>query len=210
MKRDNQKEQNKKAQNVRKERMIAERQDESARAIVKLHVSDIVIVLVLTLLSITCLFPFIHVFAKSISENSYVTAKEVFLIPKGLTLAAYRSIFQDGSLTRSMIYSVGVTLLFTLLGMIACICAAYPLSKKRLKGKAFFTFILMVPMYFNAGLLPTYLLYKDLKLINNMWVLILPLIYSAYNMLIMKNYFISNIPEELEESAFLDGASNIQ
>ena len=94
--------------------------------------------------------------------------------------------------------------------MIVCTCAAYPLSKKRLKGRAFFTFILMVPMYFGAGIIPAYLLMKDLHLLDNMWVLILPLIYSSYNMLIMKNFFMSTIPDSLEESAFLDGASNIQ
>ena len=94
--------------------------------------------------------------------------------------------------------------------MIACTCAAYPLSKKRLKGKYFFTFILMVPMYFGAGLIPTYLIYKQFGLLDTVWVLILPLIYSPYNMLIMKTYFLSSIPDTLEEAAFLDGASNFQ
>ena len=109
-----------------------------------------------------------------------------------------------------MKYSVFITAVFTLLGMLVCTCAAYPLSKKRLKGRSVMTFLLMVPMYFSAGLLPTYLLYFNLHLIDNWWVLILPLIYSPYNMLIMKNNFMSNIPDELEESAFLDGASNFQ
>ena len=68
----------------------------------------------------------------------------------------------------------------------------------------------MFPMYFSAGLIPTYLVLKDLHLLDNMWVLILPLIYSPYNMLIMKTYFQSSIPDSLEESAFLDGASNFQ
>lgn len=180
------------------------------RAVLKFHISDALIMLVLSVLALTCILPFLHVFAKSVSSNSFVTAKEVFLLPKGFSLDAYRSIFQDGSLTRSMLFSIVVTLIFTALGMFVCTCAAYPLSRKRLKGKSVITFLLMVPMYFSAGLLPTYLLYKDLKLINSMWVLILPLVYSAYNMLIMKNFFIANIPDELEESGFLDGASNIQ
>ena len=109
-----------------------------------------------------------------------------------------------------MKYSVFITAVFTVLGMLVCTCAAYPLSKRRLKGRNVITFLLMIPMYFSAGLLPTYLLYYRLKLIDNWWVLILPLIYSPYNMLIMKNFFMSNIPDELEESAFLDGASNFQ
>ncbi|MFR8844577.1 MAG: carbohydrate ABC transporter permease [Waltera sp.] len=82
--------------------------------------------------------------------------------------------------------------------------------KKRLKGKKLLTFLLMVPMYFSAGIIPSYLLYQKLHVLDTMWVLILPLIYSPYNMLIMKNYFQSTIPDSLEESAFLDGASNFQ
>jgi putative aldouronate transport system permease protein len=65
-------------------------------------------------------------------------------------------------------------------------------------------------MYFSAGIIPTYLLYHNLNMLDTMWVLIFPLIYSPYNMLIMKNYFVSSIPDELEESAFLDGATNLQ
>lgn len=188
----------------------AEVTNEGNRAINKFRVSDVVIMLVLVLLCLTCIMPFIHLLAKSISGNSYVLAKQVAFIPKGINFAAYVSIFKDGSMVRSMLYSIIVTLIFTALGMLACTCAAYPLSKKRLKGKSVFTFLLMFPMYFSAGLIPTYLLYSNLKLLDNMWVLILPLIYSPYNMLIMKTYFQSSIPDSLEESAFLDGASNLQ
>ncbi len=183
---------------------------DGSRAINKFRLSDGIIMLVLTLLCLTCILPFIYLAAKSISSNNAVLAKSVYLIPKDITFDAYVSLFKDGSMVRSMIYSVIVTLIFTALGMVACTCAAYPLSKKRLKGRTAFTFLLMVPMYFSAGLIPTYLLFKDLKLLDNMWVLIWPLIYSPYNMLIMKTYLQTSIPDSLEESAFLDGASNLQ
>ncbi len=183
---------------------------DGSRAINKFRLSDGIIMLVLTLLCLTCILPFIYLAAKSISSNNAVLAKSVYLIPKDVTFDAYVSLFKDGSMVRSMIYSVIVTLIFTALGMVACTCAAYPLSKKRLKGRTAFTFLLMVPMYFSAGLIPTYLLFKDLKLLDNMWVLIWPLIYSPYNMLIMKTYLQTSIPDSLEESAFLDGASNLQ
>lgn len=196
----------------RKEEMIrgAEISSDGNRAINKFRIGDALMMLVLVILCLTCVLPFIHLAAKSISSNSAVMAKSVFLWPKGLTFDAYASLFRDGSMVRSMIYSVWVTMIFTLLGMIACTCAAYPLSKKRLKGRMFFTFVLMLPMYFGAGLIPSYLLMKDLHLLDTMWVLILPLIYSPYNMLIMKTFFQSSIPDSLEESAFLDGATNIQ
>jgi len=183
---------------------------DGSRAINKLRISDVVMVLILVILCATCVLPFIHLAAKSVSSNTAVLAKRVTLLPIGFNLDAYGSIFSDGSMVRSMGFSVVVTLIFTLLGMIVCTCAAYPLSRKRLKGRSFFTLILMFPMYFGAGLIPTYLLFKQLHLLDTMWVLILPLIYSPYNMLIMKTFFQSSIPDSLEEAAFLDGASNFQ
>ena len=188
----------------------AEVSNDGNRAINKFRISDAVIMIVLVLLCLTCILPFIHLLAKSISGNSFVLSKQVAFIPKGINFAAYVSIFKDGSMVRSMVYSIIVTLIFTVLGMLVCTCAAYPLSKKRLKGRTVLTYLLMFPMYFSAGLIPTYLLFSNLKLLDNMWVLVLPLIYSPYNMLIMKTYLQSSIPDSLEESAFLDGASNFQ
>jgi putative aldouronate transport system permease protein len=181
-----------------------------ARAINKFHVSDFVIMFILVVLCATCVLPFLHVAAKSISGTTAVMAKSVYFWPKDFSLDAYKQVLGDSSMTYSMLFSVIVTIIFTLLGMIACTCAAYPLSKKRLKGKKLITFVLMVPMYFSAGVIPSFLLYQKLHVYDTMWVLILPLIYSPYNMLIMKNYFQSTIPDSLEESAFLDGASNFQ
>lgn len=184
--------------------------DEASRAINKFRVSDAVMIIVITLLCITCVAPFFHLLSKSISSNAMVMAKKVYFLPKEMTFAAYQSIIEDGTYVYSFVYSVIVTAIFTLLGMLACTCAAYPLSKKRLKGKYLFTFILMLPMYFGAGLIPTYLVFRSYHLLDTMWVLILPLIYSPYNMLIMKTYFLSSIPDTLEEAAFLDGATNFQ
>lgn len=183
---------------------------EGNRAINKFRFGDAIMMAIIIILCLTCVLPFIHLAAKSVSANEFVMANKVFLLPKGFTVDAYRAIFEDGSMLRSMGFSVYVTLLFTVLGMIVCTCAAYPLSKKRLKGKLFFTFLLMFPMYFGAGLIPTFVLYYRLGLTDTMWVLIFPLIYSPYNMLIMKTFFQTSIPDSLEESAFLDGASNFQ
>ncbi len=179
-------------------------------AINKFRVSDFIMMAVIVLLCLTCILPFIHVAVKSISGNTAVLAKQVFFWPKDITLDAFKRVFGDNTMTYSMLFSVIVTLVFTFLGMIVCTCAAYPLSKKRLKGRSVITFLLMVSMYFNAGIIPAYLLYQQLNVLDTVWVLILPLIYSPYNMLIMKNFFLSTIPDSLEESAFLDGASNFQ
>ena len=174
------------------------------------RVSDFVIAFVIFLLCLTCIVPFLHVAAKSISSNSAVLAKQVYLWPKQLNFDAYRSIFRNGQMTHAMLYTVLVTALFTVIGMVITTCAAYPLAMHGLKGRGFFAFILMFTMYFGAGLIPTYLLYKDLNLINTMWVLVLPLSFSPYNMLIMRSFIASTIPQSLYEAAELDGATHFQ
>ena len=173
------------------------------------HVSDLLIAFVILILSLTCVLPFVHVASKSVSSNTAVMAKEVYLLPKGINFDAYGSIFRDGQLTYSMLYTIVVTVLFTAIGMLLTICAAYPLSRRRLKGRPFFSLLMMFTMYFSAGLIPEYLLYKSLGMLNTMWVLVLPLAFSPYNMLIMKSYLQATIPDSLEEAAFLDGASNL-
>ena len=176
----------------------------------RVRVSDFVIAFVILLLSLTCIIPFIHIAAKSISSNTAVLSKQVYLWPKGLNFEAYASVFRDGQLTHSMIYTIWMTLLFTIIGMIVTTFAAYPLARKELKGRPLFAFILMFTMYFSAGLIPEYLLYKDLRLLNTMWVLVLPLSFSPYNMLIMRSFIRSTIPDSLYEAADLDGASHFQ
>lgn len=183
---------------------------DGSRAINKFRLSDGIMMLIIVLLCLTCILPFVHVLAKSLSDNSFVVAQQVTLWPKGFTIEAYRRVLRDNTMVYSLGFSVFVTVVFTILGLFVCLCAAYPLSKKDLPFRWVITFLLVVPMYFGAGLIPTYLLYNDLNLLDTMWVLILPGIYSTYNALVMKTYFQSSIPDSLEESAFLDGANYFQ
>lgn len=196
----------------KKEQVVrgAEVNNDGNRAINKFKVSDAVMMIVLVILCATCVIPFIHLLAKSMSSNTAVLAKSVYLWPKGFNLDAYTSVFRDGQLTHSMVYSIIITLLFTILGLIATVFAAYPLSRKRLKGRSFFTLVIMFTMYFSAGLIPEYLLMDSLSLLDTPAVLILPLAFAPYNFLIMKTFFLGSIPDSLEESAYLDGATNWQ
>ena len=180
------------------------------KGVKRVHISDFVIAFFILILSLTCILPFLHVAAKSVSSNNAVLSKSVYLWPKEFNLDAYAAIFKDGQLTYSMGYTVVVTLLFTVIGMIITTLAAYPLSIRSLKGRSIFAFIIMFTMYFSAGLIPEYLLYKSLNLRNTMWVLVLPLCFAPYNMLIMRSFLASTIPESLYEAAFLDGASHFQ
>lgn len=198
--------------NVRNKSKLNEMNDKRSdyRGVSKFKFGDILIMLIITLLCLTCIVPFIHIAAKSISSNTAVLSKQVYLLPKNINFDAYISIFKDGQLTHAMLYSVVVTIIFTVLGLILTTCAAYPLSRKRLKGRNVFAIILLFSMYFSAGLIPEFQLMKNLNLLDNMWVLILPLAFSPYNTLIMKSFLQANIPDSLEESACLDGASNFQ
>lgn len=167
--------------------------------------------LIVALAALSCILPFIHILAKALSDNAYVLAKQVTFFPisdTGLNFDAFIKIFHDASLLRSLWVTVLVTISFTFLGIILTICAAYVLTRKELKGRAFFTFLIMFTMYFSAGTIPEYLLMNDLGMLDTIWCLILPLCFAPYNFLIMKNNFLGSIPDSLFEAARLDGASH--
>lgn len=173
------------------------------------RIADIIIYTVIAIVSLTCVLPFFHVFAKSISGEAFVIANKVFLLPKGFSLDAYKKVLSDASILSSFYVSVVVTVLFTTLGMIITLCAAYPLSRKSLKGRTGITIFFMFTMYFTGGIIPEYLLMNSLGLLDTWAVMILPLAFSPYNLLIMKTALQSSIPESLIESAHLDGASEL-
>lgn len=173
-------------------------------------IADILIYAFIALVSLSCVFPFIHVFSKSISQEAYVIANKVVLLPKGFSLEAYKKIFSDASIINSFYVSVVVTTLFTILGMIITLCAAYPLSRRNLKGRSFFTVFFMFTMYFSSGIIPEYLLMNSMNLLDTWAVMILPLAFSPYNLLIMKTSLQHSISESLIESAHLDGASEFK
>ncbi len=171
---------------------------------------DFLIYTFLAAVALTCLLPFIHVFSKSVSNEAYVIANKIVLIPKGFTLDAYRKIFADFSIIRSLYVSVIVTIAFTALGMVITTFAAYPLSRRSLKGRSVITFLFMFTMYFNGGIIPEYLLINNLNLLDTWWAMILPLAFSPYNLLIMKTTLQSNISDSLIESAVIDGAGQFR
>ena len=171
------------------------------------RIFDAIIHVVLIIVGLVCLLPFLHVAAKSFSSNGAVISQRVFFLPVEFTLDGYLMVIQDPSMMRSLWITVVVTVGFTALGMILSILAAYPLTKKGLKGRTFFAFLYMFTMYFGGGLIPDYLLMNDLKMLNTVWCLILPLSFSAYNIIILRSFMQSSIPDSLEEAAFLDGAS---
>lgn len=180
------------------------------KARVKDSIVDGMFYLILILVCLTCILPFIHIFAKSVSNEAYVVANKIFLIPKGINFEAYKKVFHDASIIRSLYVSVIVTISFTAIGMVLTISAAYALTRKQLKGRKVMTFLIMVTMYFTAGTIPDYLLMSNLNMLDTWWCMVLPLSFAAYNFLIMKNNFQASIPDSLIESAVIDGASHFR
>ena len=162
----------------------------------------------MAVVSLSCVLPYIHVIAKSLSSESFVIAKKVFLLPKGFTMEAYVKVFHDNSFIVSFFVTVIMTVLFTLLGMVITLCAAYPLSRKELRGRRIINFFFIFTMYFAGGMIPDYILINKLGMLEKMSALVLPLAFSAYNLVIMKNSLESSIPDSLVESAVIDGANH--
>lgn len=171
---------------------------------------QLIFCLIVGLAALSCVLPFIHILSKSISEEAYVIANKVILLPKGFSLQAYKKIFADQSILRSMFVTIVVTAAFTMIGMFLTTCAAYALSRKELKGRKIMVFMVMMTMYFAGGTIPDYLLMSNLNMLDTWWCLILPLSFSGYNFLIMKNNFSASVSESLIESAIIDGANHFK
>ena len=171
--------------------------------------SEILFIVILTVFVLMCVIPVIHVIALSLSDRQSVLSGQVTLWPKGWDVNAYRSVFNDATMQRSMIFSIILTFVYTLMAMICSILIAYPLSRSYLPGKKFLMVLILIPMYFTGGTIPNYLWIKDLHLIDSPWSLVLPILTSTYNIIIMRNFFASISPS-LEESARLDGCNDFQ
>lgn len=152
-------------------------------------------------------FPFINQIAVSFSSARAIISGEVYLWPIEFNVEAWRNVFKNNDMIFSFFYTVALTIAVTAGQLICVTLAAYPLASNRLRGKGLLFAFFMIPMYFSGGLIPTYLLYKDIHLLNNVLVMILPGLFSMYNMLILRTSF-KAIPESLEESAKLDGATD--
>ena len=144
---------------------------------------------------------------KSLEERSYTVGDRVML---GIsTLEGYKACFNYPLLWSGFANSILYTCLGTVIALVVTICCAYPLSIKGLPGSGFMLFICMFTMYFDGGLIPTFLWIKQAGLYNTMWAVILPGALSIYNMLVMRTYFANSIPHDLKEAADLDGANEI-
>lgn len=168
---------------------------------------DITNILILSLFGIICLYPLIYVIACSVSNGSAVDAGKVLLIPKGFNLDSYKQVLGD----KQFWVSYGNTLYYTILGtgfsMLVSTPAAYALSKKRFKPRKVINMILSFTMWFTPGFIPLYLNYTSLGVTNNRFMIVVSFGIQAFYIILLRNYF-EAVPEEMEESGMIDGASN--
>ncbi|GIP40610.1 putative ABC transporter permease protein YtcP [Paenibacillus sp. J31TS4] len=168
---------------------------------------DIVNYTLLGLIALIMILPFLHVVAGSFTTAQELAQKQFVLFPTVFSLDAYRYIFSTSTIFRSLGVSIGVTLFGTLLSLFLTALMAYGLSRRDLDGRRVIMFLVVFTMLFQGGLIPTFIVVKSMGLIDSLLALIIPSAISAFNLIIMRNFFM-NLPDGLEESAKIDGAGD--
>jgi len=163
-----------------------------------------IVYLVMLFTLAACLIPFIYMLALSISSPRSIINNEVFLIPKDLTMEAYKQIFSYPNFFRAYGNTFFYTIVGTAISLVMMILFAYPLSKKRLKGTRIIMRLVIFSMFFSGGLIPNYLLISSLRLTNTRLAMLLPFAINQFNLILLINFF-KSIPLDLEEAAIIDG-----
>ena len=171
---------------------------------------DALIILVLCIVLVIVLYPLYFVVIASVSDPIQVIGGKVILKPIGFNFEAYKRVFKYEMVMRGYGNTLMYTAAGTTLNLVMTDLAAYPLSRRKLHGKGFVLGMMMVTMFFSGGLIPTYVTIRSLRLLDTFWVMILPGALSVYNTMLMRSFFITSVPVELEEAARIDGASHFK
>jgi putative aldouronate transport system permease protein len=158
---------------------------------------------------IIVLFPLIYVLLSSVLEPNVLVKKGLFISGSDWTLEGYKRIFEDGTIVKGFINSILYSAGFTLITVSVCIFAGYSLSAEGLVGRKFIMVFFLITMFFNGGLIPTYMVVKDLGMLNTIWAIILPNAINVWFIILARTYF-KSIPNELKEAARIDGASEFK
>ncbi|GAA0309779.1 putative aldouronate transport system permease protein [Gracilibacillus halotolerans] len=170
-------------------------------------VFDVVNYSLLLLFALITFIPFVHVVGSSFATSAEVANTKFLLFPTEFTLTAYKYIFSTDTIFRALFVSVLVTVGGTLWSMLFSTLTAYGLSRRDLVGRRVINFLIVFTLLFNGGMIPTFLVVQQTGLLNSLWALIIPVTINAFNMIILRSFFM-NIPTSLEESAKIDGAND--
>jgi putative aldouronate transport system permease protein len=171
-------------------------------------IADSINVFLLFVISLMMLFPFVYVFAVSFSSLEDVLTNQLLLWPKKWVTSAYEYIFASKNFVRSLYVSVYVTVIGTLVNLLFTATMAYGLTRN-IYGRKLILMSVLFTLIFSAGIIPTYLVVKATGLLNSIWSLIIPAAISPFNLIVMRQFF-QNIPEEITEAAYIDGAGELQ
>ncbi|MFC4810631.1 carbohydrate ABC transporter permease [Paenibacillus sp. GCM10023250] len=169
---------------------------------------DFINVFLVLFILLVILYPLLFVIFASVSDPRLMFEHPLLLWPKGFNLNSYAKVFENKDIWMSYKNTILYTFVGTTVNIIMTMIGAYPLSRRHFYGKGIFTFLFTFTMFFSGGLIPSYLVNKQLGIVNTMWVLVLPGAVSVFNLIIMRTYFQTRIPVELEESAYVDGAND--
>ena len=162
----------------------------------------------LGLMLLLTFYPLYFVVIASFSDPAMVSAGRVTFWPKGINLAGYKAVLEEPRIVRSFFNSVLYTVTGTVVNLILTVPAAYALSRRDLRGRRIFMIYFMIPMFVSGGMIPTYFVVRQLKLLDTMWSLILPVGVSVYNMIIARTFFSSTLGKDLLDAAKIDGCGN--
>lgn len=165
---------------------------------------------ILAVITLLVLYPLIFIISASFSSPDAVSSGKVILFPFELSLEGYEAVFKNKMIVTGYANSLFYTIAGTIINVMLTLIAAYPLSRKDLPGRNIFMFIFSFTMIFNGGIIPNYILIRDLGMINTRWAMLLPGAISVYNMIVTRTFFQSNIPIELYEATSLDGGSDFK
>lgn len=154
---------------------------------------------------VVTLYPFVYVLSMSISDPVAVVRREVFLLPKGFSLAAYRTVLNDPVVLRSYYNTIWYTGVGTALNLVFTVMAAYPLSKRNFSARRVLMFLFVFTMFFSGGLIPLFVLVAKLGLYGTRWAIVLPTAIATFNLIICRTFF-QTLPEDLFECARIEGA----
>lgn len=164
----------------------------------------------LCLALVVVLYPLIYILSASISSPQDVNSGAMWLFPKNVTLDGYKLVFENPKIWNGYLNTIIYTAVGTLLNLAVTLPASYALSRSDFVGRQLFMGIILFTMFFSGGLVPTYLLVKNLGLINSMGALILPVAASVWNIVVARTFFQTTIPKELQEAAHIDGCTNMK
>jgi putative aldouronate transport system permease protein len=164
--------------------------------------------LILTGIVGACLYPFVYMLAVSLSDSASIASGEVWLWPKGFNLDMYQYVFEDGRVLKGYKNTLIYVVLGTAISLMVTALGAYSLSKAKLVMGKPILMLIVFTMFFNGGMIPTFLVVKELGFVNTIWGMVLPGAVATWNLLIMRTFFMG-MPQELEESGKIDGLSEI-